>query len=77
MITHMKIDLPEIWNESNEEMPPQDGFYLVCNNPLSNEAFGKQIMYYDGYGFKEGDIYKRPLFWSLVKQLEKRYGKLN
>lgn len=63
------------WKEVDKELPPEDGFYFVTNNPFNSWIdFGTS--FYDGYGFMDGSVYKNPRFWSAKKAQIKRYGKV-
>lgn len=46
IVTHW-MELPDInderWIDVNEKMPPEDGFYLVYQNPLKNNAYPVRV----------------------------------
>ena len=69
------------WKDIEEEFPPCDGNYRVCN---SLESFNEKdcfeiisgVAMYDGYGFILKNIYRDIKYWAYLEKREKRYGKL-
>lgn len=64
------------WINSSDELPSEDGFYEICNNPENNLSFEGSIAFYDGIAFLICGIYRSPEFWRKVKPREKKYGKI-
>ncbi len=66
----------ENWICVDDELPPQDGIYLVTNYPRKSFDIDFGVLEYDGYGFTERGIYFQPKFWKHPGKTEKKYGKV-
>lgn len=64
--------MTDSWIECDNELPPCDGWYWV-----SNKFTDAGLAIYDGYGFKDGNIYKTPKYWKTYIPKPKRYGKIS
>ena len=62
------------WVSCEEELPPEDGKYLITNHPFGPYDLG--ILSYDGFGFLDGDVYKQPTYWTDLPERVKKYGKV-
>jgi hypothetical protein len=56
------------WISVEDELPPEDGYYHVTNNPCN--PFDGRYMKYDGYGFCIKKVYIPFAYWK--KKSEKR-----
>lgn len=74
------------WVCTEHEMPPQDGYYEVTNNPEYEIDWFKthgtksamlQQLWYDGYGFIQDGIYRAVRYWRPCLESKKRYGKVS
>jgi hypothetical protein len=61
------------WFDTQEELPPKDGIYYVCDLEYGWDA---GIAFYDGWGFKFEGSYHQPKYWAFVPDSAKKYGKV-
>lgn len=70
------------WIKTDEELPPCDGSYEICNNPKiinpTNISYDIGMGTYDGYGFRPicREHYVYPSYWRNINLRSKRYGKV-
>jgi len=67
------------WISVEDELPPCDGTYYVCNNPETAHMYSKSDFFaldYDGIGFILDNVYRQPRYWMHIPQTHKRYGKI-
>lgn len=76
----MGIKMISEWIKVEDELPPEDGNYEVSNDPEMESNWWSRhnvdIVYYDGYGFQCGGVYRSPYYWRKITRSEKKYGKL-
>lgn len=69
------------WTATDKELPPEDGTYLITNDPHWRSSESSLICstlevpaHYDGYGFNYLGIYRDAMYWKKYNPPKKKYG---
>lgn len=64
------------WIKTDEELPPCDGYYEVCNRPNDELHCDAEYAFYNGHVFLSDSVYKFPDYWRELPRRDKKYGKI-